>query len=208
MSTDKKEHIMEAAINLFAEKGFEGTSIRDLAAKADVNVAMVNYYFGSKEKLFEAIIEHKAGYMRNNLTEMEKDDSISEIEKIDQLIESYVNRILSQPGFHRILYQELMVSQRKDMHTPITNLFGYNSNKIKQIIEKGIRKKEFKKVDPALTVATLIGSINQVVLSKAMCCMLLHEDASFNPYTNPAFKQRLINHIKQLMHSHLLIEKN
>ena len=206
MNTDKKEHIMEAAINLFAEKGFEGTSIRDLATKADVNVAMVNYYFGTKEKLFEAIIEHRAEYMRNMLTEMEKDTSIPEIEKIDQLIESYVNRILSQPSFHRILYQELMISQRKEMHTPITNIFGYNSNKIKQIIEKGIRKKVFKKVDPALTVATLIGSINQVVLSKPMCCMLLNENDDFNPYTNKVFKKKLIAHIKQLMHAHLLIE--
>jgi AcrR family transcriptional regulator len=45
---DKKTHIIETAIELFAEKGFEGTSIRDLATKADVNVAMINYYFGSK----------------------------------------------------------------------------------------------------------------------------------------------------------------
>jgi AcrR family transcriptional regulator len=50
MSADKKEHIMHVAMELFAEKGFEGTSIRDLAQKADVNIAMVNYYFGSKEK--------------------------------------------------------------------------------------------------------------------------------------------------------------
>ena len=48
--TDKKEHIINHAVELFAEKGFEGTSIRDLAARAEVNVAMVNYYFGSKEK--------------------------------------------------------------------------------------------------------------------------------------------------------------
>ena len=57
---DKREQIIETTLQLFAEKGFEGTSIRDIAEKASVNVAMVNYYFGSKEKLFEKIIEHKA----------------------------------------------------------------------------------------------------------------------------------------------------
>ncbi|MEP6684170.1 MAG: TetR family transcriptional regulator, partial [Parafilimonas sp.] len=53
---DKKQHIIETTLHLFAEKGFEGTSIREIAEKASVNVAMVNYYFGSKEKLFEKII--------------------------------------------------------------------------------------------------------------------------------------------------------
>ncbi|MFW1406241.1 TetR/AcrR family transcriptional regulator, partial [Vibrio parahaemolyticus] len=57
---DKRDHLINEAIELFAEKGFEGTSIRDLATRAGVNIAMVNYYFGSKEKLFEAIVAKKA----------------------------------------------------------------------------------------------------------------------------------------------------
>ena len=55
---DKKEHIINAAIPLFAEKGFEGCSIRDLAARADVNVSMINYYFGKIKNMgWLAIIE-------------------------------------------------------------------------------------------------------------------------------------------------------
>ena len=81
MSADKKEIIMNAAIELFAEKGFEGTSIRDLATRADVNVAMVNYYFGSKDKLFEALIEQKATFMRGRLDEIASNKKLSEIEK-------------------------------------------------------------------------------------------------------------------------------
>ena len=48
---DKQLKIMEAAEELFAEKGFSGTSVRDIADAADVNVAMISYYFGSKEKM-------------------------------------------------------------------------------------------------------------------------------------------------------------
>jgi len=44
--------LLDAAENLFAEHGFEGTSVRDLAAAADCNLAAVNYYFGSKERLY------------------------------------------------------------------------------------------------------------------------------------------------------------
>ena len=204
MISDKKEHIINAAIELFAEKGFEGSSIRDLATRADVNVAMVNYYFGSKDKLFEAIVEHKATFMRGRLDEIATNTTLSEIEKIDAIIESYVGKILSQPSFHRVLHQELLMGERGTMHENIIKIFVKNTKTIRQIIEKGMKKKVFKKVDPELTMATLIGTINQVMLSKALCTMLINREKSFDPYTDIAFRNRLIRHLKQVMHSYLL----
>ena len=204
MSADKKENIMNAAIELFAEKGFEGTSIRDLATKADVNVAMVNYYFGTKDKLFEALLEQKATFMRGRLDEIASNDKLSEIEKVDAIVESYVGRILSQPSFHRVLHQELLMGERAALHKNIVGKFGKNTLVLKSIIEQGIKKKIFKKVDPELTMATLIGTINQVMLSKTMCTMLIEREESFDPYTDVAFKNRLIKHLKQLLHSYLL----
>lgn len=60
MDSDTKVKIMEAARVLFADHGFEGTSVRDIAKKAEVNVASLNYHFSSKEKLFLEILQ--AGY--------------------------------------------------------------------------------------------------------------------------------------------------
>jgi len=51
---DKRTLILDAAEALFAERGFADVSVRDIAASANVNVAAISYYFGSKEKLFEA----------------------------------------------------------------------------------------------------------------------------------------------------------
>ena len=49
--TDKQIHILDVAEELIAKKGFEGTSVRDISTKAQINVAMISYYFGSKEKM-------------------------------------------------------------------------------------------------------------------------------------------------------------
>lgn len=204
MITGKKEHIINTAIELFAQKGFEGSSIRDLAAMAEVNIAMVNYYFGSKDKLFEAIVEHKASFMRGKLDEIAANTQLSEIEKIDAIIESYVGKILSQPSFHRVLHQELLMGERGTMHENIIKIFVKNTQTIRDIIEQGMKKKVFKKVDPELTMATLIGTINQVMLSKALCIMLVNREKNFDPYTDLAFRNRLIKHLKQVMHSYLL----
>jgi AcrR family transcriptional regulator len=203
---DKKDQIIKAAIDLFAEKGFEGTSIRELAASADVNLAMVNYYFGSKEKLFEAMVEQKANSTLAQLEEIEK-SAAGEMEKIEAIIESYVDRFINHHKFNRVMHHELMLRQREALHENIAALFARNRNIMKRIIESGVKKKLFKKVDPELTMATMVGTINQVLLSKPMCTLLVEKGQDFDPYTDAAFKKRLLTHLKQLMRSHLLLSE-
>ncbi|MCX6205779.1 MAG: TetR family transcriptional regulator [Bacteroidetes bacterium] len=206
MSVDKKEHIMNVAVALFAEKGFEGTSIRDLAHEADVNIAMINYYFGSKENLFVTLLEAKARFMREKIDAVQNDPSLSELEKINQIIDGYINRFLSQPAFHRVLQQELLVTNREMLHQNVISLFIKNTQDVVAIIEKGVRKKVFKKVDPQLLFASIIGTINQVMLSRNMCNILMNNDAQADPYQNPELKTRLTKHIKQMVQDHLLIQ--
>src|SRR5690349_19463378 len=113
---DKKEQIIINAIELFANTGFDNTSIRELSQKACVNVAMINYYFGSKEKLFQAMIEYKSNYLRERLDEIHSDTTLNEMEKINIIIAEFVNRILSHPLYHRILQQEILLKARPEVN--------------------------------------------------------------------------------------------
>ena len=61
MKQDRRQQIIAAAMELFAKKGFRGTTTRDLATQADVNEAIIFRYFKTKEELYSAIIEHKVG---------------------------------------------------------------------------------------------------------------------------------------------------
>ena len=54
-----EEKILEAASEVFTKKGFAGTRTRDIAEKAGINLALLNYYFRSKEKLFEQVMKIK-----------------------------------------------------------------------------------------------------------------------------------------------------
>ena len=58
-STSTKERILTAAETLFAQRGFDGASLRQLTAAAGVNLAAVNYHFGSKEKLVEQVFKRR-----------------------------------------------------------------------------------------------------------------------------------------------------
>jgi len=204
--TDKKSHIIDHAVELFAEKGFEGTSIRDLAARADVNVAMVNYYFGSKEKLFESMVEDRASYTRGLLDEIASNPNYSDIEKIERIIDAYITKLFTNRKFHRVLHQEMMLNQRESLSQAIVEILYPNTLIIKKVIDNGTKKGVFRKVDAPLVIASIIGTINQVLLSKRMCIKLLDKQADYIPYEDPRFAKRLGDHLKQLMHFYLLTQ--
>ncbi len=54
---NSKKRILETATALFAQKGFEGTSIREICKNANVNLCMISYYWGGKQELYQGIIE-------------------------------------------------------------------------------------------------------------------------------------------------------
>lgn len=201
---DTKETILFNAMKLFGQKGFEGTSVREIAKEAGVNLAMINYYFGSKEKLFENVVEYKASGIKGVFAELQK-SPVPQIEKIDKIIDSYIERMFSNPQFHHLLHRELSLDQRPQMHDAITEILLRNVVTIKAIMQTGIDSGEFKAVDTELTIATLIGTINHLLISEAMCRKLLQKNKDFNPFKSKKLKERVSEHLKQLMRSHLLI---
>ena len=83
-----KDRLLDSAEKLFCENGFEGASIRDIAALAGCNIASVNYYFGGKQQLYEEV-------WRRHLIPM-RDVRISSIEKV-------MNQIESKPHLEEII---------------------------------------------------------------------------------------------------------
>src|SRR6476469_2751338 len=69
-SADTKTRILDAAARLFVEHGFEATSLRSLTSAAGVNLAAVNYHFGSKEELFQAVLTRRLDPMNQERIEL------------------------------------------------------------------------------------------------------------------------------------------
>src|SRR5262245_59143359 len=66
MKHDRRQEILTAAMELFSKKGFRGTTTRDLAYQAGVNEAIIFRHFKTKEELYTAILQHKAGENRDS----------------------------------------------------------------------------------------------------------------------------------------------
>src|SRR4051812_35481569 len=91
---NKKDHIMDVAEKLFSENGFEGTSTRMIASAANVNLAMVSYYFGGKEQLFQEMVERKMTHVRVVLSNLLEEKTTS-WEKMEKFIDLQVERMFT-----------------------------------------------------------------------------------------------------------------
>jgi AcrR family transcriptional regulator len=203
--SDKREHILIVAEALFGEKGFDGTSVRDIAQQAGVNLAMISYYFGSKEKLLEAMIEFRAMYAYGILEELSKNESLSPWDKIDRLIEFYVDRILNNLPFHNIMYQEAGTNFRsEDIKNKVIAIKMRNLDQMTKIITDGQQKKLFRQVDIPMTVGTIMGTISSYTQSRAFSCQILaiQEDTNDENFRS-RLSVRLKSHLKLLLRAHL-----
>jgi AcrR family transcriptional regulator len=201
---DKREHILITAEELFGEKGFDGTSVRDIAQSAGVNLAMISYYFGSKEKLLEALVEFRAGYVYGILEELNMDQSLSPWDKIDRLVDFYVDRILNNLRFHNIMYQESTAVRSDEIKDKIIAIKMRNLDAITRIIVDGQQKKLFRQVDIPMTVGTIMGTISSYTQSRTYSCNILaiKEDMSDEEF-RLKLAPRLKAHLKHLLRAHL-----
>lgn len=201
--TTKREHILEAAEELIAEQGFEGTSVRELASRAGVNVAMISYYFGSKDKLFEALVEYRAAFLREKLQLLnrEVEDPVVRLEK---LIEYYVDRIFSHHRFHRILYREITLRQRSVLHDAISSILIRNLEEMRKIILDGQQKGVFRNVDTELCITTLIGTVSQIAVSSFFFCRMTNTEPQSEAVYSAPNRERVKSYLTDLMKKYLL----
>jgi AcrR family transcriptional regulator len=165
--SEKQLQLIETAERLFAEKGFRGTSVRDIADEADVNPAMISYYFGSKVKLMEALFEARVGSVQLRIENLINDDSLEPLQKINMLVDEHIERFLQKERFFRIMITEQLVNKDPAVINTLRQLKIRNAQLLSQLIRKGQKSGAFKKnVDVVLLVNTLVGTVWQTMINR------------------------------------------
>jgi AcrR family transcriptional regulator len=106
-SSDTRERILEAALEAFAENGFDGSKTRDIAARARVTLGLVQYYYGSKLDLWKAAVDHAFGEMAAGLEALVAGpEPADERERLARLIRAHVTFVSRHPEFARMMHEE------------------------------------------------------------------------------------------------------
>jgi AcrR family transcriptional regulator len=205
--SEKQNQIIDAAEKLFAEKGYEGTSVRDIAHEAAVNIAMISYYFGSKEKLMHAIVLKGTRISRDKLHAIARDASLSGIEKMNVVIDDYVDRMLRKQDFHKIIMREQLEDKVSSGATMIYEMKKQNWALIKQLIHEGQQKGEFRKhIDHALMLSTLVGTCSHFLQNQQFYKEINNmEDLPNEEFLKHA-KKKLTHHLKSIFKAALTYE--
>lgn len=151
-----RANILAAAERLFAARGYEGAAVRDIAKEANVNGAMVHYYFGSKESLYHAVIESAATTVRSLMIETTAGTASIE-QKLARFVEAYAGYLFSHKDLARILHRELLSGGKH-----LKELIQYpmaNYAILREALAEGIRSGELRRIDLDLAPISLMGMI-------------------------------------------------
>jgi len=103
-----KQKVVEAASSLFFQKGFHGTSVRDIAEKAAVNVSLISYYFKGKQGLLEyAITNYYEEYLKVMEAELAKTKDLTVLDRLKKLILTIIQYKQSNHQFSCFVHREL-----------------------------------------------------------------------------------------------------
>ena len=118
--TSTEDRIKVAARKVFHQKGYAGTRTRDIAEEAGINHAMLNYYFRSKEKLFEIVMTETMAYFFQGVGTILNDESTSLEEKIERVVANYINLLLEEPELPTFMFNEVRANPESFVvNTPI-----------------------------------------------------------------------------------------
>ena len=196
---EKQIQIIETAERLFAERGFDGTSVRDIADEAGVNVAMISYYFGSKEKMMEALFELRVGSVKIRVESLIKDQSLSPLEKVNMLIDEHIDRVMQKQCFHKIMMGVVATNKNPAILKAANSVKIRNAEVVTELIKDGQKKGVFKKkIDVILMMNTMVGTVSQTMMSQTYYREFNKQQDMSDEEFELLLKRRLSIHIKTL----------
>ena len=151
ISTEEK--ILESARKVFMQKGYSATRTRDIAEDAGINLALLNYYFRSKEKLFLQVMAEKLHQLFGMVLPIVNNDDLSLYEKIETLVDKYIDLLVDNPDLTIFVLNEIKVNPDNFKETVHIQEILKDSSLIRQLKDKR------PDVDPVQILSSMLGML-------------------------------------------------
>jgi len=158
---ESRAAILQAAAKEFAEFGIAGARTDTIARAAQVNKALLYYYFKDKETLYGAVLDHAFSGMKTTVFQV-LDSDLPPREKILAYVGAYFDFIASNQVYPKLMQREMMRAREgHSVHIDrlVKTYFQPIYRRIGELLHKGIAEGEFRKVDPAHFVPSMISMI-------------------------------------------------
>ena len=166
--------IKTAAKSLFLKKGYSATTTREIAKESDINLALLNYYFTSKWKLFEIIMFETLFDFLSKMVEVYNDEKTSLEEKIKLTCEKYIDMTIAEPLLPTFVLNELKNNPTSFLKMPSTKMI-MKSRLVAQY-QEGVKKGIYNKVEPIHFVTNIMS----LIVFPFMCSPILKKMEKLN----------------------------
>jgi AcrR family transcriptional regulator len=146
-----KDKIIRVAMDIIASEGFRGITVRKIAAEAEVNVAAVNYYFGSKENLISEALDYLTVQLKDTF-EILKSDDTDTVARLSDFITSYMSVIAAYPDMIKSLITYAVEDKALQGHAEYS---AFLQTEGVALISKAIKKVAPELDDLALSLKSL-----------------------------------------------------
>ena len=188
-----REALLVAAADLMNERDTLDVSLSEIAARAQVNSALVKYYFGSKSGLMLALIERA---VLDQVSQLEHivDGSKSVIEKLRIHTAGLINNYFRNRYLNKLLFALLRDSTPQDAQDISDRLVKPAADAQRRILEQGVREGIFREVDPMLFYFTIIGACDQIFTASFALRSVFNY-----PGLDEPLKKRFIDHTVSML---------
>ncbi|HZA40914.1 MAG TPA: TetR/AcrR family transcriptional regulator [Actinomycetota bacterium] len=154
---DRREDILRASLHLFAEKGFHGTSMRDIAREADITEGLIYHYFASKRDLFRAIIEdHSFLPLLRTLPDLAGQLDLRAL--LIVLARGFFDVLRQNTELVRLLLQEVQVFP-EEKEAFFADAVGESISELAQVLETRMNARARSQVDPQVASRLFLNSL-------------------------------------------------
>jgi AcrR family transcriptional regulator len=150
-----EEKIKEAARKLFTQNGFAATRTRDIAEEAGINLALLNYYFRSKQKLFDLVMMENFRQFLKGITVHFTDDKLTMNEMVEKIVAAYVDFLTEFPDLPLFILNEIRGNPSKIAAKINEEVGPMRSEFFKQL--QAANKEGRTALDPFHFIANLVG---------------------------------------------------
>jgi AcrR family transcriptional regulator len=157
---DKRRHLLDAAVRVFARKGFHATRVGDIAEEAGVAHGLLYHYFESKDQVLEAVFHENWSVLLARIASVEETDEPA-ADQLRHIATIVLRTWLHLPDVVRVVIREFgrspeLAERLGELTQPI--------DAIERVIARGIERGEFRKdVDPRFAAAVVYGSIDELL---------------------------------------------
>jgi len=196
-----KDLLILTAEVMFAENGYEGTTVRDIAARAGINPALIYYHFESKEHLYKSIFELRLRLLTDSLNALPVNTTASNFEKLLSYVTIYIAGIRDNFYFYRILNSEIFSFRNHSFKTAILDTVKASADIFRKVVNAGIAGNEFRNIDTDLFLMTLFHLLHQIIGRSPLASELLNLEEITEEQINRRIKNFICHQLCLPVHS-------